>query len=446
MKFRKKPLIQAICVLLPSITTAAEFEVTQCNDDGTGLVANTLSWSILQANTTPGNDTIVLSTDVLVSGVMKRLIDSDVTITSDQTRRTIDGNNLNRPLFIKSGTVTISNVKISNGRAKGGESGGAGMGGGIFIYDGNVNIQNVSITNSLAYGGNGFVSGGGGGMFGNGSLSAGGGLFTAANGSTGGYGGYGLYSDVNTTFGRGGSPGQHGGFGGGGSDAYSSPRNGGFGGAGGYCYCYESGFGGSGGFGASGGDSLYSPGSSGYGASFQGGAGMGGAIFIRTGNLDLSGVNFINNEARGITSSSPTIDDAKGLGGALFVLHTLSNLPSSNQGMPDSLPNVTACSITFSTNSASHDTQTSNNNNNYFDLANRINQGAVTPGILACDANDTNFSHTIFSTHSTSDKTQASNTNNSDRVNRTNSKVITSGPIVCIADDIIFSDGFDENF
>jgi len=37
---------------------AAIFNVTESQYDGTGLVQNTLSWSILQANTTVGDDVI----------------------------------------------------------------------------------------------------------------------------------------------------------------------------------------------------------------------------------------------------------------------------------------------------------------------------------------------------------------------------------------------------
>ncbi|WP_395374844.1 hypothetical protein [Marinicella sp. W31] len=401
MKFRQKPLIQAMCLILPSVTTAAEFGVTQSNDDGTGMIPNSLSWAILQANTNAEDDLIVLRTDVTLTGVMKRIIDSNITITSDKTRRSIDGSGQYRPLFVKSGTVTITNMDINNGAARGGNPGGAGMGGSLFVYDGSVSISDVTITNSLAYGGSGSGPGGGG-MFGDGFVDfnyngGGGGLFASANGNTGGYGGYGLYSDKLMTFGRGGASLFKGGFGGGGGSGYSSSGRGGFGGAGGYCYCYFLTYPGIGGFGGMVGNAgigyrrnAIRRGSdtvNGYGASFAGGAGMGGAIFVRSGDLDLNTVSFINNEAAGRTSTNFT---SKGLGGALFVLHTLTNSNNNNQGMPDALPNVSACDVTFSNNLASGDTETDNNNDDIFDLGNRINQGQPVPGIPPCE--DTIFS------------------------------------------------------
>ncbi|MGX9727480.1 MAG: hypothetical protein ACTFAK_09225 [Candidatus Electronema sp. VV] len=59
---------------------------------------------------------------------MKRLIDGtpsgggDLTIQSDSTRRSISGGDQFRPLFVKSGTVTIQNVDLINGKAKGGDA------------------------------------------------------------------------------------------------------------------------------------------------------------------------------------------------------------------------------------------------------------------------------------------------------------------------------------
>ncbi|CAK0779330.1 hypothetical protein CCP4SC76_6840002 [Gammaproteobacteria bacterium] len=70
--------------------------VTQATDDGTGNTANTLSWAIKTANTDvvassghPGNgclnNTITLKTNVTVTGVLKRLIDSSLTHISGTT-------------------------------------------------------------------------------------------------------------------------------------------------------------------------------------------------------------------------------------------------------------------------------------------------------------------------------------------------------------------------
>ncbi len=125
---------------------AQNFEVTvsdepgNCTNPGEECTEGTLSWAIRSANATSGADTITLKTDVTVKGVMKNLINSDVTLQSDDTRRTISGDDKFRPFFIKSGNVTIKNINITKGLAKGGNSnrggGGAGLGGALFVYDG----------------------------------------------------------------------------------------------------------------------------------------------------------------------------------------------------------------------------------------------------------------------------------------------------------------------
>ncbi|MFZ1829627.1 MAG: hypothetical protein WAW42_12910, partial [Candidatus Competibacteraceae bacterium] len=174
-------LVAALATILATPAYAANFEVTTPTDDGTGGVAGTLSKAILDANTSPGDDTISLTTDVTLAGVMKRLIDSNVTLQSDATPRTISGNDLYRPLFVKSGTVTIRNLTLSNGLAKGGNSdfggGGAGLGGALFVYDGTVTVENVTFSTNNATGGGryGAYFRGGGGMVGSGSNGGGGG-------------------------------------------------------------------------------------------------------------------------------------------------------------------------------------------------------------------------------------------------------------------------------
>ena len=179
-----------------------------------------------------------MNSDVTITGVMKRLIDSNTTLQSDATRRSIDGNNQFRPLFIKSGQVTIQDLDIQNGLAKGGDAksggAGAGLGGGIFIYSGHVKLKQLNFSNSSAQGGTVGTGGqyGGGGMFGTGNLYAGGGLLGIPIGNQvgGGYGGYGNYQSVEAPkFGEGGSyqganPQGDGGFGGGGAYSYYDRR------------------------------------------------------------------------------------------------------------------------------------------------------------------------------------------------------------------------------
>ncbi|MEL4897371.1 hypothetical protein [Crocosphaera sp. Alani8] len=291
--------------------------------------------AILQANQLPGDDTISLDTDVRMTGVMKRLIDSNITIQGNGNSISGDANGNGtadeedvRPLFILSGTVDISDVTITNSVAKGGNGGGggAGMGGGLFIYEGDVSLNNVNFNENRAIGGNGGEFAGGG-LFGDGNLG-GGGLFgdggdggyvrvDFSNGrygyysGNGGYGGYGNYmggggfgyvgTGNGTTAGdfgggggttggglAGGGSAGNGGFGGGGGaalDAYGARGgNGGFGGGGGnavadgfrlFGYAAD---GGDGGYGGGGGAATGDPGFYGYFSNgyYSGGAGRGG--------------------------------------------------------------------------------------------------------------------------------------------------------------------------
>ena len=357
---------------------AATFNVTETNDDGTGLVANTLSWAILQANTQAGADTIELNTDVLITGVMKRLIDSDINLQSDATRRTIDGNNQYRPLFIKSGQVTIQDLDIQNGLAKGGSSGrggsGAGLGGGIFIYDGGVNLANISVSNSIASSSQlSNFNFGGGGMFGN-ARNGGGGLFSNSTSDLGAYGGYGNYQN-NDNFAQGGDysyfgSGSPGGFGaGGGGGYYGDGAAGGFGGGGSYSYYKTQGNGGFGAGGAIGNAYTYLGGEPGFGGDGVTAAGFGGAVFIRTGLVDFENVELINNQAQ---NTSHGKNSSEGFGGGLFVMHTTQNSNGNNQGMPSTLPTVSGCGVTFNSNTASTDPDLANNNDDVFDLAGLI--------------------------------------------------------------------------
>ncbi|MEA5569406.1 choice-of-anchor Q domain-containing protein, partial [Anabaena sp. UHCC 0399] len=378
------------------------FIVTESTDNGLGNTEGTLSWAILQANQIEGDDTITINSDVRITGVMKTLVNSNISIVGNNHSISGDANNngINddgdlRPLFILSGTVGISDLTITNGRAKGGNGsfggggGGAGMGGGLFIYDGDVSLTNVAFSNNTAQGGNGSpdeanFGGGGGGMFGNGSFLGGGGLFANASGGGGGYGGNGNYDggynsgySGSTSFGGGGDAKAipeggfggggvfegNGGFGGGGgSNTYTGTgANGGYGGGGGYGNL-NGGLGGFGGTGANGG----------YGG---GGAGLGGGIFVRSGSLTLSDTSFTNNTATGGT----VFNSGQGLGGAIFIMQSTTNTNNNNQGMPTMLPTVTSVgNLTYSGNSAANDAGTATNND---DIYGTINVTSVTPTV-----------------------------------------------------------------
>ncbi|MBD2636851.1 hypothetical protein H6G52_15900 [Limnothrix sp. FACHB-881] len=348
----------------------ADFLVTQANDDGTGATANTFSWAILQANTAAGADRIILQTNVTVTGVMKRLLNSDITITGDDPAtpaietRTISGGGSFRPLFVKSGTIALDNLTLTNGRAQGGSSreggGGAGMGGALFIYGGAVTASNITFSSNQAQGGNSGIltpgASGGAGMFGNGGFGGGGGgLFASNTGVTGADGGLGSYG---AGFGIGGNADSTSGSFGGGGGGYSGASGGfggGFGGGGGYSG--GGGYGGRGGYGGGGGSGGSGGGSGGFGGgggndvdSGGGGAGMGGAVFIRTGSLTISNSTFTSNTATGGTGVNP----GQGLGGAIFAMKSTTNSNGNNQGMPGSKPAVTLNNVTFTGSSAAN--------------------------------------------------------------------------------------------
>lgn len=329
---RLPALVIATALGLSTASYAENYDVTVANDDGTGSTDNTLSWAIRQTNLNPHADTITLKTDVTITGVMKTLIDGapsggdhdsgggDLFMQSDDTRRTINGGGQFRPLFVKSGSVTIQNIDLKNGKAKGGDSawggGGAGLGGALFVYSGNVTVRNVTCYNNNAEGGNdtGDESGGGG-MFGNSKLS-GGGLFgdgiSGLDGGIGGYGGSGNYGGFGGAFGGtfggdggfggGGGVGIYGGdggFGGGGSAGNgwgTLGGNGGFGGGGGFGMNNS----GNGGFGGGGAGSFAGGGNGGYGGgdNYGGGAGFGGAIFAMNGTITLLDVSFSGNTVK----------------------------------------------------------------------------------------------------------------------------------------------------
>jgi hypothetical protein len=194
---------------------------------------------------------------------------------------TVSGSNLFRVFFVHASNevVTIKDLSIVEGRAKGGDGGdsgggGAGMGGALFVDAGTVVASGLLFTTNVAMGGNGGSSangygdgGGGGGAGGNGGqstadLGGGGGGGFAGNGgdgSTGGGGGGGVT-------GKGGNGTSTGAGGGGGAftdGADGSAATGGVGGTGG---------------GGEGGDQVTSGSGSGSAGTFNGGGGGAGSL------------------------------------------------------------------------------------------------------------------------------------------------------------------------
>ena len=368
----KLALSIAAALSLSTQVYAENFEITKTTDNGKGKTPNTLSWAIKEANTLAGDDTITLKTHVTIDGVMKTLIDSNITFIGNQA--IIDGNNQYRPFFVKSGRVKFYNMTITQGQAKGGDSnkggGGAGLGGALFIYAGSVSIEKVTFSNNQVIGGKSglnFLGNGGGGMGGDARGKGGAGLFAGSVGHNGGYGGNGNYGHNGNHFGIGGfGGGGIGGFGGGGGglSLTGSAGNGGFGGGGGGGGAIgaiggNGGFGGGGGIGGVGG--VGSNGGFGGGNNSGSGAGFGGAIFIKGGDLTLKNVQFDNNSAQGGQGFQP----AEGKGGAIFVCKHGSGRGEINHSTAsscDAMVTAQSCGVTFDRGHSANTASTSDNN------------------------------------------------------------------------------------
>ncbi|MDM8520030.1 tandem-95 repeat protein [Anaerolineales bacterium HSG6] len=233
------------------------------------------------------------------------------------------------------------------GTGRGGTGGGGGFGGGGAGGGWGTNGRDggKGHTSDLIRGAGG--NGGDGGDGGKGGFGAGGG--SGYIGGTGGDGGYGqVINNPRGGDGGDGGDGEVGGFGGG----TGASRTGGTNGANNTSY---------GGYGQDG--SVNTNVSWGGGESTKldssgAGAGLGGAIFIRTGTLILWEVSLTNNSATGGTGgdTDSTQDEGEGEGGAIFRLSTSNS--ANPQGMPSSGASIRSCGVTFSGNSATDGTGT----------------------------------------------------------------------------------------
>ena len=263
---------------------------------------------------TYGPSALVVTGNVTISGLGGSsgvTIDRDTTAAPDRLRL----------FYVASGgTLTLQDLTLSGGLAKGGSSvgggGGAGLGGAI-VDAGTLNVLRCTLTGNQAIGGSSTANSGG-----NESKGGGGGLGGDAEGRAGGPPNGSPTFHINGGFGGGGFAGigsaaSDGGFGGGGGEGIvggdATSGKGGFGaGAGG-----PNGTGADGGFG--GGDS---------GSTNQqggGGGGLGGAIFSNGGTVNIINSTFTANSAIGGTGA----DNGKGLGGAVFNRDGTLNITNS---------------------------------------------------------------------------------------------------------------------
>ena len=129
----------------------ATFTVTNTNNAGPG----SLRQAIIDANSAPGADTIILPAGTYVlSGDLD--ITDDVTITGAGATTTIlDGGGNDRVFNVSSGTVDMSGLTIRNGDAGGSAGGGMRIGSG-----GNVTLTNVIVSGNVAGDGGGIHNSG----------------------------------------------------------------------------------------------------------------------------------------------------------------------------------------------------------------------------------------------------------------------------------------------
>lgn len=231
------------------------------------------------------------------------------------------------------GNLTLQDLTLSDGLAKGGNGGnsggaGAGMGGAIFDQ-GTLALRRVTLSGNRAQGGYSSGSGGGnGGGIGAGWRGGFGGRAPGARHVSAGFAGAGLGDGVVGVGGGAAAPpsiggnGYDGGFGAGGGSAMS--ETGGFSG----------GDGGFGGGGAGAGPAGNGPGSGGFGGGDGGdggedyvdgggGAGMGGAVFSLFGRVTVADSTLFGNRAVGGPGDGAVPADGTagdGLGGAVFNL------------------------------------------------------------------------------------------------------------------------------
>ncbi|MCU1382798.1 MAG: repeat protein [Acidobacteria bacterium] len=199
--------VMASFVFLMAAAAAADQLTVTLNTDTWGGVpgrqgeVGDLRWTLLVAGE---GDTIVFDCGSPCHVILRAPlapITHDVTIDGGPLGTIIDGDNVHRVFFVDTGHVVLRNLRIQNGRAKGGDGGpghrgsggggGLGAGGGLFVNQtaASATLIDVSFVNCSAVGG-----AGGGSIAGNGGGGGGGLLFPGGAGVGGaGGGGGGIY-------------------------------------------------------------------------------------------------------------------------------------------------------------------------------------------------------------------------------------------------------------
>ena len=142
-------MITLLCVTVAGVHSArpATITVTNTNDSGAGSLRQAL------ANANNG-DTINFSvttpaTITLTSGTL--VVNRSINITGPGANQlSVHGNSANTVFFIAGGTVTISNLTVTNGTGSVYNQDGGLSGGGIYNLRATLTINNCAITNCIA--------------------------------------------------------------------------------------------------------------------------------------------------------------------------------------------------------------------------------------------------------------------------------------------------------
>ncbi|MEM8961676.1 MAG: cadherin repeat domain-containing protein [Acidobacteriota bacterium] len=324
---------------------AANLEVTSTDDSGTGTLREVLT--VAEANDEADTITFTVTGTIVLASTLPT-ISTDVTIEGPGAALlTISGGAAVRVLRLDGGTVTLRQLTIADGLARGedggtttgwragGGGGGLGAGGGIFARDAFLTLESVVLVGNQARGGDGGDGGPGsdigfpGGLGADGgdsSLGATGGVGAGSDGNGGGGGGAGGGLE-NGGPGRPGNAGGGAGFGGsaGIADVGNGAGGSGAGCGGGSGSPQDPGdFAGNGGFGIEN--------CTGSGGGGGGGAGLGGGLYLRSGSLNMNTVTFENNAARrglgGVGGSGG--EDGQGKGGGFFIDTTATVVDAAN--------------------------------------------------------------------------------------------------------------------
>ena len=156
MKFRV--LLAPVLGLALATTQAATFTVTITGDSGPG----SLRQAILDANATPGDDTIVFTTNgtITLAAPLPLVSDNTSIIGPGTNQLTISGNNAVQVFSFNAGTTnTLSDLTIANGLATGYQN-GAGI-----ANAGALTLTNCALVNNTNLGG------WGGAVFNSGSMA-----------------------------------------------------------------------------------------------------------------------------------------------------------------------------------------------------------------------------------------------------------------------------------